>query len=346
MKIIKKIKYIFQVFYWFILDNLLRKQSKKVWHLFWIMLKHLVIGTPYAAIVETGNTCNFKCATCPTPHHLIYERRQPQQMSLEKFQKIIDHIKNYVHIVYLYNSNEPLLNPDIAQMIKYASDRNLHTMISTNASLLGEEKSRALLNSGLGEIRFALDGLDKQSFEAFRVGGNFEQVIGNIRRFCVLKQEMKKRRPIITLQFILNRYNQEQVPEIKKFAKEINADKLYIKPFILSPYAYNKEERETLARKFFPTKDIYDDEIVYTKDNYDLVPKKIPKKCKAVKRVFTVLAEGDMVMCCFDLFGDYAYGNLADNNFEALWFSDKGKKIRNLAYKRFFPLCQKCGNIE
>ena len=314
--------------------------------MFWILLKRLILKTPYAAIVETGNTCNFHCATCPTPHKLIYERRAPTIMSLASFKKIIDHIKNYVHIVYLYNSNEPLLNPDIVQMIKYASERNLHTMISTNASLLSEEKSRAILNSGLGEIRFALDGLTKQSFEAFRTGGNFEQVVGNIKRFCVLKQEMKKRRPVITLQFILNRYNQEQIPDIKKFAKQVKADKLYIKPFILSPYAYSKEERAALSSKFFPTKDIDDEEIVYKKENQDLLPKKLPKKCKAVRNVFTVLAEGNMAMCCFDLFGDYAYGSLIDNDFKKLWFSQKGRKIRELGYKRFFPLCQKCGNIE
>ncbi|MDD5750374.1 MAG: SPASM domain-containing protein [Candidatus Pacebacteria bacterium] len=231
-------------------------------------------------------------------------------------------------------------------MIKYAGKADLHTMISTNASLLTEEKSRAILNSGLGEIRFALDGLTKQSFEAFRCGGNFEQVIGNIRRFCALKQEMKKHRPVVTLQFILNRYNQDQIGDIKKFAKEIGSDKLYIKPFILSPYAYSEEERKALARKFFPTKDVYDEEIIYKKENEELTPKRTPKKCPAVKQVFTVLANGEMVMCCFDLFGDYSYGNLIENDFKSLWFSDKGKKIRRLAYKRSFPLCQKCGNIE
>jgi len=345
-KIIKKIKYFWQVFRWFVLDNLLHNEIKKMRHLFLIMLKHYFCRRPHSAIIETGNTCNFQCATCPTPHKLIYARRAPMMMGLVEFKKIIDHIKNFVHIVYVYNSNEPLLNPDIVEMIKYASQANLHTMISTNASLLTQEKSRALLSSGLGEIRFALDGLTKQSFEAFRRGGNFEQVIGNIRRFCQIKQELKKHRPIVTLQFILNRYNQEQIPDIKKFAKEIKADKLYIKPFILSPYAYNEEERKVLARKFFPTKDIDDEEIVYKKENENLVPKRQPQRCPAVKRVFTVLANGEMVMCCFDLFGDYSYGNLIAKDFKSLWFSDKGKKMRRLAYKRFFPLCQKCGNIE
>ena len=343
---VKKIKYVWLTFRWFVLDNLLHSEIKKVGHLFLVMLKHCFGRLPYAAIIETGNTCNFQCATCPTPHKLIHSRRPPMMMGLAEFKKIIDHIKKYVHIIYVYNSNEPLLNPDIVEMIKYANSANLHTMISTNASLLSEEKARAILNSGLGEIRFALDGLTKQSFEAFRRGGNFEQVIGNIRRFCRIKQEMKKHRPIVTLQFILNRYNQEQIPDIKKFAKEIKADKLYIKPFILSPYAYTEEERKVLARKFFPTKDIFDEEIVYKKENEDLLPKKLPKKCPAVKRVFTVLANGEMVMCCFDLFGDYSYGNLIEKDFKTLWFSEKAKKIRGLAYKRSFPLCQKCGNIE
>jgi hypothetical protein len=40
------------------------------------------------------------------------------------------------------------------------------------------------------EIRFAFDGLTKESFEGFRTGGDFETVKKNIETFCRLKQEL------------------------------------------------------------------------------------------------------------------------------------------------------------
>lgn len=345
-KFYKKIKYVIQVFYWFIWYNLLNGEVGKVWHLVKSLLKHVILKTPYAVIIETGNTCNFNCPTCPTPHELIYQRRKPLLMDFEKYKRIIDNIKNYVHIVYLYNSNEPLLHSRIAEAIKYAADNNLHTMVSTNCSLLDKNKAKELLNSGLGEIRFALDGLTKESYEQFRVGGDFETVKGNIENFCELKEKMNKKRPITTLQFILNKLNQDEIPEIKKFVKQNKIDKLYIKPFVLSEYAYNKNEIQNLSEKFLADKDIYDENIIYKKDEQGLSPKIEYKKCPNVKRVFTILADGRAVMCCFDLFGDHVYGDLSEQTFKEVWNSDKAKNMRKMAFERRLPLCKVCGNIE
>lgn len=346
-RLIKKIKYTNNVFYWFVWYNLLHGESGKVWHLAKSLAKHLVLRTPYALILETGNTCNFNCATCPTPRKLILSRRPPELMSLGKFKKIIDNVKDYVHIVYLYNSNEPLLNPEINEMIKYASDNNLHTMISTNCSLLDEARARKILNSGLGEIRFAFDGLTKESFERFRVGGNFEIVKKNIESFCRLKQEMGKKRPIATLQFILNKLNQDQIPDIQKFAKENKIDKLYIKPFILGSYAYNKDDVKRLSDKFLADKNIESDAIVYKKDENGLAKPKIEHKtCPDVKRVFTVLSDGRASMCCFDLLGDYTYGDLSEQGFEEVWSSKRAIALRRAAFDRKLPLCKVCGNVE
>jgi MoaA/NifB/PqqE/SkfB family radical SAM enzyme len=344
--IFKKIQYVFVVFRWFVWYNLLNHESKKVGHLFGCLFKHLIFRTPYAVIIETSNTCNFQCPTCPTPHKAIHARRPPQMMDLEVFKRIIDNIKEYVHIVYVYNSNEPLLHPDLMEMIKYASDNNMHTMLSTNCSLLDRDKTEKLLNSGLGEIRFALDGLKKESFETFRQGGNFETVKANIEYFCRRKQELNKKRPIATLQFILNKQNQDEIADIKKFAKDNKIDKLYIKPFILSEYAYAPEKIQELSEKFYPDKDIYDEAVVYKKNEQGLKPKNVKKKCLDVNRVFTVLADGRAVMCCFDLFGDYVYGEMDKQSLKELWNSHRVKKFRNFGLNRQTPLCSKCGNIE
>jgi len=345
-KQIKKIKYVINVFQWFIWYNLWNGEQKKVWHLIKVMLKHYIIKTPYAVIIETGNTCNFKCPTCPTPHAKIHARRPKQFMSLDDFKKIIDNIKDYVHVVYVYNSNEPLLHPQLVEMIQYASDNHLHTMLSTNCSLLDEKVSGKLLNSGLGEIRFALDGLKKESFEGFRVGGDFEEVKRNIEYFCKQKQELGRKRPIATLQFILNKLNQDEIDDIKKFSSDNKIDKLYIKPFIMGEYAYSREEIKDLSERFYPDKDIYDDAVVYKKDEQGLKPIEEYKTCSDVKQVFTVLADGRAVMCCFDLYGDYSYGDLRKIKLIDMWRSEDVSKLRKLAYNRKTPLCKVCGNVE
>ncbi|MFA6422449.1 MAG: radical SAM protein [Candidatus Buchananbacteria bacterium] len=342
----KKIKKIFRVAYWFLIYDLLRGDFKKPWHLVVTILKHWFLKLPHSAIIETGNTCNFKCPTCPTPHHLIHARRPAEMMTLERYKKIIDNVKRYIHVVYLYNSNEPLLNPHLIEMIKYASENNLHTMISTNGSLLNEEMADKLLSSGLGEIRFAFDGLTKESFEQFRIGGDFETVKKNIEYFCRLKKEKNVSKPILTLQFILNKLNQDQVADIKQFAKINGIDRLYIKPFILSEYAYSTEEINQLADKFFIDKEVTDENVVYKKDSHGLKPKRKIDKCPEADKIFSVLSDGRAVMCCFDLLGDYVYGKMDETDLYKLWNSKEAVFIRERARKRFFPLCKICGNIE
>lgn len=335
-----------RVFYWFILYDMMRGDFRKPWHLVRVMFRHQFQKTPHSVIIETGNVCNFRCPTCPTPHELIYTRRPMETMGLERFKKIIDNVKKHVHVVYLYNSNEPLLNPHLVEMIEYASANNLHTMISTNGSLLDEKMSARLLAAGLGEIRFAFDGLTKESFEQFRVGGNFETVKKNIEYFCKLKKEKKVAKPILTLQFILNKLNQDQVDGIKKFSKDNGIDRLYIKPFILSEYAYSNEKINDLADKFFIDKDVTDDNVVYKKDSHGLKPKRKIDNCPEVDKIFSVLADGRAVMCCFDLLGDYVYGQADQEDLYSLWNKKEAVFIRERARKRIFPLCRICGNIE
>jgi radical SAM protein with 4Fe4S-binding SPASM domain len=114
----------------------------------------------------------------------------------------------------------------------------------------------------------------------------------------------------------------------------------------MSEYAFRPEEIESLSKQFFADKDINDEYIVYKKDEQGLKPKIDYKKCSDVNRVFTVLADGRAVMCCFDLYGDYVYGEMDKNNLEDLWKSAKVRAMRQTAQNRKFPLCKKCGNIE
>ena len=51
-------------------------------------------------------------------------------------------------------------------------------------------------------------------------------------------------------------------------------------------------------------------------------------------------------MCCFDLYGDYVYGQMDEINLWDLWTNEKSLSLRNKARERGFPLCKICGNIE
>ena len=101
-------------------------------------------------------------------------------------------------------------------MVQYAHQNNLYTEISTNAVLLNKEKTKDLLESQLDRIIIDLDGMTKDSYEQFRVGARFENVLENIKYFCQQKQILKLKKPFIELQFVLTKLNQDEVEDIRK----------------------------------------------------------------------------------------------------------------------------------
>lgn len=313
----------------------------KISHGVKIFIKHNFFDCPYLAVIETGNTCNLSCPTCTTPRHLL--GRPPQIMKLAEFQEIIDKIKDFVYVVFLYNTNEPLLNPEIAEMADYCQNNHLYSVISTNATLLDAKKSDEILSSGLDEILLCFDGTTKESYEPFRTGAKFETVLQNIKYFCAEKKRRGLIKPFIELQFILTKLNQDEVAAVKQLAKELKVDRLKIKSFALCEYAYSPQEIKELSEKFLPTAKEYDYKIIFKQEGGKLVLRHPKPRCAMAKSQLAVLVDGRVVMCCYDIKGEYVYGNLFKQDFRDAWFNPEVKIRRNRAFKKEFPLCKICG---
>lgn len=333
-------KYLHSAFVKHIWINIRKGNFSKPWHFAKAVFKYRVIGYPYVALIEIGSYCNLRCPTCPTPGDKIH--RKKELMSFDNFKKIIDNIKNSVHIVLLYFTNEPLLNQDVFRMVKYAHQNNLYTEISTNAVLLNQEKTKELLESGLDRIILDLDGTTKESYEQFRVGADFEKVFKNISYFCGQKQALGAKKPFIELQFVLNRLNQNEVDDIKTIAKDLKVDHLCIRSFGLGEYAYSEKERKELSDKFFPDTSKYRQKVRYKEDGGKLKIKNSPVKCPLAKSHVVVLTDGRVAMCCYDLRGEYIYGNALSYKLKNIWFAEDTKKRRQLAEDKKYPLCQTC----
>lgn len=340
MKLAKIIRHFYDAFRKHVLINILEGNFSKPWHFVAVNFKRKFLGYPYAALIEIGNYCNLRCPTCPTPGDKIH--RKKELMSFENFKKVTDNIKDAVHIVLLYFTNEPLLSPDIFRMVEYAHRNNLYTEISTNAVLLNEEKTKNLLESGLDKIILDLDGTTKESYEQFRAGAKFEEVLRNITYFCRQKQILKSRKPFIELQFILNKLNQNEVEDIKKTAEELKVDNLCIRSFGLGEYAYSEKEIKELSAKFFPDILKYQQKIRYKKEGDKLKIKSSPQKCPLVKSHLVILVDGSVSMCCYDLDGKYIYGNVLSQKLKDIWLSLGAKNMRQLAKDRKYPLCKTC----
>jgi MoaA/NifB/PqqE/SkfB family radical SAM enzyme len=113
--------------------------------------------------IETVNVCNARCPMCTIED---WERGAPS-MKDDLFKKVAGEVIEHAHElkrVSLYRDGEPLIDKKLADrcaVLKEGGVKNVS--ISTNVSLLTEEKSRDLLHAGLDTIIMSIDSLDKET---------------------------------------------------------------------------------------------------------------------------------------------------------------------------------------
>src|SRR4030042_1929765 len=101
-------------------------------------------------------------------------------MDFDLYKKIIDDVWRYVFDVNLFHRGEPLVNPRIVDMVKYANSKAIKTRIHTNGVLLNENLSREIIKAGLNLISFSFDGYTKDTYEKNRIGASFEKTLDKI----------------------------------------------------------------------------------------------------------------------------------------------------------------------
>ena len=65
----------------------------------------------------------------------------------------------------------------------------LHTVLSTNGHFLSEENSEKLVLSGLNKLIVSLDGMDQETYSAYRKNGKIDIVKKGIRNISDAKNK-------------------------------------------------------------------------------------------------------------------------------------------------------------
>lgn len=128
---------------------------------------------PQGLLIEPTNCCNLRCRHC-TPQ-VINEKRG--YIDYGFYKKILDDNPQLICLILTMNG-EPFLHPRIFDMIKYARDKNVYVAIYTNGVLLGREKADRVLDAGLNELIFSLEGIGEE-FEKNR-GASYDLVRQNM----------------------------------------------------------------------------------------------------------------------------------------------------------------------
>jgi sulfatase maturation enzyme AslB (radical SAM superfamily) len=162
---------------------------------------------PFYLRVEVSSICNLRCPGCQLGRGESAgcgsEDSKHGLMSYETFRESVRDFLPYLVKVNLYDEGEPLLNPDIFEMIRHLSDNDVSTCISSNFSMpLSDEYLAKLIDSGLEHLIVPLDGASPETYNRYRVGGDFHLVVDNVHRLTTMISSRTNSRLKVEVQFI------------------------------------------------------------------------------------------------------------------------------------------------
>lgn len=291
-------------------------------------------GYPRALQIEPFGGCNLRCRMCF--QGLVDLPADKTAMDVGLYRHIVDQMSPFTPMLYLYWRGEPLLHPQLGQMISYAKSRNMYVFVSTNGVTLNESRSKELIDAGLDFLMIGFDGATQETYSKMRPGAHFDEICAHVRTLVRLKRRCKSLRPHICLQFIVSRLNAHELSAARMLAQELGADSFLEKS--LDIYTNLREER--IERSLFPLV------VQHTLSKYERHNGTLefsgPSRCEMATRM-VVRADGEISLCCYDMQGDYIVGSADDDDLLQLWRSPHYAILRRKGRNRELPLCSNCG---
>lgn len=269
------------------------------------------------AYVEITNRCNLACSFCPKT------KRVPRTMTPEEFSLVLNRLRGHVTYVYLHVMGEPLLHPQLSELMAAADVRGMKICITTNGTLLKARTDELLAAPNLHKISVSL-----HSFEGNDRAQEEEQAY--LEEVWDFAERASARGVIVALRlwngggaeslnggildFLRERLGSSDWRETREGSFKL-AERLYL-------------ER---AQKFdWPDMDA------------DAVETQF---CYALRDQLGILADGTVVPCCLDHEGDIALGNLFEEELDTILNSTRAQALRS-GFSNRRPaeeLCRRCG---
>ncbi len=179
---------------------------------------------PYTAVIDVTNVCNLRCPGCPTGAGI--EGRARTLLDRDKLERFLDQAGRYLVMASLYNWGEPLLHPQAPEIVRLVHRRRIFTSISTNLNIRSTERLDAVCDAGLDYLIVSADGATAESYRRYRVGGDFDLVLRNIKHIVAYKRAKGTDRPLIEWQVLTFGHLEAELEQIRALASELGVDRV------------------------------------------------------------------------------------------------------------------------
>lgn len=268
------------------------------------------------AYVEITNVCNLKCSFCPGTV------RGKKFITPQEFRRAAEQVRPYTQYLYLHVMGEPLLHPQLEQLLDIAEELKFRVLITTNGTLL-PKAGETLLHPVVHKVAVSL-----HSFEG-NAGGQMADYLEGVWAFAENAASAGK---LVALRLWNEGGADSRNGEIFAFlsgALGYDATSLPIDP----------RGNRKLAERLYLESDVKFDWPDMEADHRDV------EFCHGLRQQMAVLCDGTVVPCCLDGNGTIALGNVFTTELAEILASPRAKAIAEGFGRRQVTeeLCRRCG---
>lgn len=118
-----------------------------------------VMGKPSEVHLSVTDDCCLQCKMC----NIWKLEKKQKPLAYEEAVVIIDKLGEWLgRFNMTFAGGEPFLNPDFIDIIHYAHSKGLWTGVNSNGFVVDEKLAKRIVESGLNQLSFSVDGLEKE----------------------------------------------------------------------------------------------------------------------------------------------------------------------------------------
>jgi MoaA/NifB/PqqE/SkfB family radical SAM enzyme len=324
-------------------------------------------GLPVNLYIEVTKNCNEKCTMCPRTYYWPHRR---DNLTFEDFKRIVDNFPRLERVV-LHGLGEPLLNPELFEMVYYLKARGAYVLFNSNALALNAARREALLASGLDEYRVSFDASQPATYKKIRGIAALTKVKANVTALMQLVRKSGTTRPRVSLWFTTMHENLPELVGVVQFAIEAGVPEVYVQRLVYfgqglaiqeqSLYNQLNQEEDRLLAKCAtlcrqagitfvasgnPAKGV---QATFSQAQQQALDEERPwLACTRPWRLMYIQANGDVSPCCFAPFTGEGGGPILGNVFiekpENIWQGEPYQQFRRAFVSHQPPqCCEGCG---
>ena len=309
--------------------------------------------------------CNLKCVHCYNDSGL---NTDCIEVTTDKAKEVLTDLAGFGVPSVLFSGGEPLMREDLFELIPFARDKGLRTVISTNGTLITSEKAKLIKDYGVSYVGISLDGIGLVNDKFRGVEGAFDRAVVGIRN-CM---EAGVR---VGLRLTLTKRNVQDIEQLFEFMDKEGVERACFYHLVpsgrgegmftddLAP-AQSIKAMETILAKTKQLKESGKKTDILTVDNhvdgvylYLKLLEEDPVRAKEVWKLLTWngggLNSSGVGISCLDFHGHvhpdqfwyhYSLGNIHEKPFSEIWSNSDEPLLKGLRNRRDYVKgrCRMC----